>query len=266
MNAPMSSWRLIRAGVGREVVVTADFAATGRPEAGFADLAPHLRTDHPIWEISPPRLDTPATWSGAAMVRQWVSELDEAGMHVSAVLGFCASSSFALAIARVVGSGQPYAPQVILFDPVQVTGSTLLTYGFGHAVDLLGTVMRPDELAASHRLGRRIVREHHDLEVISAELARAYERASEIAFTRLGMPARNASELVAWVAGYLRYLVAAAEVHCVNHGSPTTVVRSADLPGTMILPAREIQSQVTHNEVLRDSSTGETITALLGSA
>ena len=112
MNAPMSSWRLIRAGVGREVVVTADFAATGRPEAGFADLAPHLRTDHPIWEISPPWLDTPATWSGAAMVRQWVSELDEAGMHVSAVLGFCASSSFALAIARVVGSGQPYAPQV----------------------------------------------------------------------------------------------------------------------------------------------------------
>jgi hypothetical protein len=99
-----------------ELIVTADFAATGRTAATFHDLTAMLRVDQNIWEIAPVRYGEEAGMTGADQVARWATDIRGSGRRVSSVLGFCGGSVYAAELARVI-SGWQQEPNVVLLDP-----------------------------------------------------------------------------------------------------------------------------------------------------
>ena len=176
----------------KEVIITVDFTVTGRPVAGFTELAKHLETPYGIWESLPPAVGDETGMTGDDYLDRWTGELRASGAEVKAVFGYCASSVFALAIAERIATWQA-KPRVVLFDPTAATGFTVLYYGFFRVVDALAAVLTEDEVRDAHAAGEAAQRTHDDLETLTKEFVRLYRDVGTTAFERVELDGLVAS-------------------------------------------------------------------------
>ncbi|WP_086847714.1 hypothetical protein [Amycolatopsis kentuckyensis] len=246
----------------KEVIITVDFTVTGRPEAGFAELAKHLETPYGIWESLPPAVGDETGMTGDDYLDRWTSELRASGAEVKAVFGYCASSVFALAIAERIATWQA-KPRVVLFDPTAATGFTVLYYGFFRVVDALAAVLTEDEVREAHAAGEAAQRTHDDLETLTKEFVRLYRDVGTTAFERVELDADRADELVSWFRSYMTYLVAASQVTVPGDLGGVDVIRSAELPGALEIGAREIRFDIDHSGLLSQPEVAQAVRGLL---
>lgn len=246
----------------KEVIITVDFTVTGRPEAGFAELAKHLETPYGIWESLPPAVGDETGMTGDDYLDRWTSELRASGAEIKAVFGYCASSVFALAIAERIATWQA-KPRVVLFDPTAATGFTVLYYGFFRVVDALAAVLTEDEVRNAHAAGEAAQRTHDDLETLTKEFVRLYRDVGTTAFERVELDADRADELVAWFSSYMTYLVAASQVAVTGDLDGVDVIRSAELPGALEIGAREIRFDIDHSGLLSQPEVAQAVRGLL---
>ena len=75
--------------------------------------------------------------TGKDYVARWLDPVRASGRRVTAVLGYCASSSFAGTIAEGVAGWQDDAPQVLLFDPSPANAWTILQFGYFKVLEAL---------------------------------------------------------------------------------------------------------------------------------
>ncbi|MEV6829658.1 hypothetical protein [Amycolatopsis sp. NPDC051102] len=245
-----------------EVIITVDFTVTGRPEAGFAELAKHLETPYGIWESLPPAVGDETGMTGDDYLDRWTSELRASGAEVKAVFGYCASSVFALAIAERIATWQA-KPRVVLFDPTAATGFTVLHYGFFRVVDALAAVLTEDEVREARTAGEAAQRTHDDLETLTKEFVRLYREVGTTAFARVDLDADRAEELVSWFSSYMTYLVAASQVTITGDLDGVDVIRSAELPGALEIGAREIRFDIDHSGLLSQPEVAQAVRGLL---
>ena len=270
-------WARLREGDGR-VILAVDFPATGRPEAGFANLAEHLCSGHGLWETCPPESD-PAAWTAPHLVRWWADEVRACGVEVSAVLGFCASSAYALALARELQGPGPRLP-VILFDPTTVDREVLYEFGFARVIGMFRGVLATDEFDAAVRRALHARDTEPGLRELATALDRIYLDTAATAFTRVGLSPGQAGELSEIVTGHLHHLRVAGELASPdaagadparadatspNPADNATAIRSADYPGSMPT-ADSIPCPFEHNVILAEEWTGRTLSALLEGA
>ncbi|MBE1502208.1 hypothetical protein H4696_009308 [Amycolatopsis lexingtonensis] len=261
--AELHSWHPIDENADdKEVIITVDFTVTGRPEAGFAELATHLETPYGVWESLPPAVGDETGMNGDDYLDRWTTELRESGVEVKAVFGYCASSVFALAIADRVGTWQA-KPQVVLFDPTAATGFTVLYYGFFRVVDALAAVLTDDEVRDAHAAGETAQQTHDDLETLTKEFVRIYREVGGTAFERVGLEADRAEELVSWFSSYMTYLVAASQLTVPADLSGVDVIRSAELPGALEIGAREVRFDIDHSGLLSQPEVAQAVSGLL---
>jgi len=261
--AELHSWHPIDENADdKEVIITVDFTVTGRPEAGFAELATHLETPYGVWESLPPAVGDETGMNGDDYLDRWTTELRESGVEVKAVFGYCASSVFALAIADRVATWQA-KPQVVLFDPTAATGFTVLYYGFFRVVDALAAVLTDDEVRDAHAAGETAQQTHDDLETLTKEFVRIYREVGGTAFERVGLEADRAEELVSWFSSYMTYLVAASQLTVPADLSGVDVIRSAELPGALEIGAREVRFDIDHSGLLSQPEVAQAVSGLL---
>ncbi|MFF4607326.1 hypothetical protein ACFY12_31895 [Streptomyces sp. NPDC001339] len=264
--AELRTWRAIPNGKeGDEVILTVDFTVTGRPEAGFAELAGQIDTPHPLWEAVPPAVGDEKGMTGPEYVARWTDELRDGGVRVAAVFGYCASSVFALALADEIAAWQQ-RPKVVLFDPTAATGLTVLHYGFYRVVGALSAVLTPEEVEAAHQAGLRAQQEQDDLGLLCQEFIRIYQEVGTTAFDRVGLDAERAEELVGWFRSYLTYLVAAGQLTVSPAPASVEVIRSdelAQLADSLKIAAREVRFDIDHSGLLREPGVGRAVTELL---
>lgn len=261
--ADLLSWRITEGITGKDgAILAVDFANTGRPDSGFGSLVPQLGTDHTLWETVVPEPGSEAGMSGTDYLDRWTAELEPAGPPVAAVFGYCASSTFALALADRV-AGRQDRPRVVLFDPTEITGPTVLRYGFLRVIDTLVPVLGEEEVERSREAARKATEACPDVRDLTAELLRVYSEAGTAAFAKIGLKADRAEELVAWFRGYLHYVVAASVLDVGGDPAGVTVIRANDLPDGPFRAERELRFDVPHTELLGHPGVAHAVTDLL---
>jgi len=252
------SWHPIRA--GDRLILAADFPATGRPEAGFADLARYIRTDHGIWETRLHEGDA-ASWSMSTVIKCWMEDIRAAGLAVDLVMGYCASSAYALALAREIHRDRACVP-VILFDPTVVTRHVLHEFGFARVVEMFRGVLDADEFDAALKTAAIAAERAAGLGVLAAELEVIYRATAKAAFAQAGLIPEQVAELSYFVTAHLHHLRVAGEMRIGRVPDEVTAIRSVDYPGSMAV-GTTIRCPVSHSAILADEWTGNTVTSLI---
>lgn len=255
-------WNTLRVGTGDEVVLVVDFSAeASRLTAGFADLVPLLPDGYTV------RAPQRTTWTehpdGTPSVRlaAWLAGAEQVGPEVVAVLGYCAGCRLAAAYAdRIAG---PNRPAVVLVDPLPVLPQTLL-HEYEEAVERLAPGLAPDVVTRAVTAAREHAASYTDLAELAGRLSHGYAALAVEGCRELGIDDEFADQLVARLAGYLRYLTIAAAAPA-SDTPPTLVLRSNEpLPAVL---AREYpdaqQVAVSRAELLGHPTTAELVTRAL---
>lgn len=250
------------------LVLAVDYPFTGRPEAGFADLVGKLPRDYPVWETVPPAGGVEQGMTGADYVDRWYADVRASGGPVHAVLGFCAGSVYALALAdRVAKDNGGDRPALLLFDP-ETPNAVTMYWQFHKVVDGLGAVLSPGEVAEAQREGQLISQEIADLNELGARLLEVFRRAGTVAFDRARLDAVRRANFVDTVTAFMSYLVAATTIDVSGGWTGATAFSSRTATnGLNLVPAedraglvdQEIRFDIEHADLLRDPEVVRTV-------
>lgn len=282
-NDTLHSWKVVtpaeggeagEGGVSGEVVVAVDFPVTGRPEAGFTDLAGLLAPGRAFWQTVPPPV-VPGSGAGVeTYVGGWADELTGSGLVVRGILGFCVGSVYAAALADKVTAAQGSAPALILFDPEPATVTTLY-WQFEKMVGNLAGVLTDDEADAVRRKAEALSKaDPDDVTAFAAELHAMFHPVAVEAFGRLGLDAEHTAEVLDLFAAFISYLSVAGQLDPSAAWKGATAISSAG-PNSGLNPhrahpgqdsdlvAREYRLDVPHAELLRSADAARTVDELL---
>src|SRR5689334_16543591 len=105
-------WNVLTEARSGPLVLVVDFPASGRLEAGFADLTANSGIGTEIRETRP----VTGAQSAEQFLTAWLGDVPT-DRAVTAVLGYCAGAVFAAAIAERIERRQADPPKLIVFDP-----------------------------------------------------------------------------------------------------------------------------------------------------
>ncbi|MGI8311948.1 hypothetical protein [Saccharopolyspora hattusasensis] len=250
-------WREIGADPGGPIVLAVDYAATGRPEAAFGDLADGLGAGAAMWETVQPPLGAEADFDAADYVDRWVSAVPD--RPVRAVLGFCAGGAFAGELAARLTERTGRAPALLLFDPESPTTLTLY-YQYRKVVESLSGMLGAERAAAAVADGDRALAGVDGVEQLGTELVRIFTGAAEVACAAAGLDEEYAEELTGTYRSFVRYLIAAAQIDrdkrwagavVFSSATPTSGLNPLDPADRAALVDRELRFDVEHADLLR---------------
>ncbi|MDL4820042.1 hypothetical protein [Actinomadura opuntiae] len=215
-------------GPERPAVLAVDFDATGRAEATFRELVESFTAALPVRLCGQPPAGHREDLPPAAYLDWWA---DGAPERVGAVLGYCAGSLFACALADVLAERRGSRPAVVLFNPGRPDVRTIRRDFDG----IVGTMpaLEPRERAAFHARAADLAAGTPDAfdEVADAILG-LYGEASRLAFRRAGVDDDVGAELVAVFRSYVSYLRAARRIeYRPEWAAETTLVSRDHAPG-----------------------------------
>jgi hypothetical protein len=259
MEVPQG-WKPLTGGHGKDLVLTLDFEAVGRPEACFTDLVPMLDLPLEAWAAAQPHFASGQQRSARTYLRHWSGSLRETGREVRAVLGYCAGAVYAATLAEEIACWQPRLPAVVLLDPDPPTAETLIKQ-FEKAVTALGAV------APGATLGDGTVLpgpgDGTGLSALGDELTSLYRDVSEPAFARIGLKPGYRHELVASFCSLMSYLAAAADIRPGPGWAAATAIVSATHPREPAGVARQVSAAADHAGLLRDAAVARLVSELL---
>lgn len=260
-----NSWKILSRGGDAGLVLAVDFSNTGRPLAGFHDLAPRLDPPVTLWETLPPASGQVAPTD---YVDWWLTEIRQSGQPVRAVLGYCAGAVLAAQMAERIATWQD-EPLLILLDPE--LPNTLGIYRDFHLVgDALAAVLSPDELREFHEEGRRVQEKYgdEDIRAVGLALGEVFTAAISTSAERLGLDDEIRDELAGVFDSLVAYLVAATQFDPLPVWSRGIVICSHE-PGSgapvrpMMKVGRVVEIEVKHQDLLRHELTARATSDLL---
>lgn len=268
-----AAWRRVSPGGGADdsLILAVDFAASGRPEATFSDLAAGLGSSRSVWESVQPPPGSPGALHAEDYLLHWAGEIQASGRPVSAVLGFCAGSTFAAELAVRVGHWQGNAPQLLVFDPESPTALTLY-YQFRKVVETLSGILGEEAAAKIVSAGADAHERLDQVTPLAQELVRIFTEAGNEACMAAGLDEEFAEELVGTYRSFVTYLVAAAEIDFRSRWNSAVAFSSATVTSGLnpLAPAersalvrREVRFPVDHAGLLRDPDVAYAVSQLL---
>jgi hypothetical protein len=255
------------------LVLTVDFDASGRMEARFSDLVPNLKPGHRIWETVPPAEDGEAARSGPGYVEHWLRPVERERPRVAAVMGFCAGSVYAAALAERIAGWQE-EPTLVLIDPELSTPQTLM-WQFQKVVGFLASGLTEPEMEAAAARGQHLYDNAADVHALKAGLVALMREAGEPALIRAGLDETRRAELIGVFGSFLQYLAAAGDLDprprwrsavALCSGSPLSgmnAMRASGLGADQVGVAREIDFAVEHAVMLADHGVAAAVSELL---
>ncbi|RVX38752.1 hypothetical protein EDD27_1076 [Nonomuraea polychroma] len=263
------AWKtLTDRGNSDSVVLAVDFDITGRPEARFSDLVANLEPALRVWETVPPPLEVS---SGDGYVEHWAQRLEQERPQVRAVLGFCAGSVYAAALAERISSWQGDEPLLVLFDPELSTAQTLL-WQFHKITGFMASMLPPGEIDEARRIGQRAYEETPDVGALKDALIKLVGDFGHRALAKIGLDERRRDELFEVFSTFLTYLAAAGDIDprerwrsavAFNSSTPLSGLDAMRTAGVEVLVAREINCDVDHGTMLADKDLAARLSGLL---
>lgn len=251
------AWRVLGASGSAEIVLAADFPMSGRPEAGFADLATGLGPGFELWETVPA---SDGTNRPSAYVDRWLAEVRGTGFMVTAVLGFCVGGVYAAALADGVARWQD-RPKVVLFDPEKPT-TTALYWQFHRVVDRFAAVLSAQERARAQRAAQVASVEQPGFAAFAAVVAERFQELAGVVFPRAGLEPARANELQSAFLSFVDYLVVADGLDPDEGWASAITISSADADDT-VTAGENLRFAAPHIGLLRDSAVADAVAGLL---
>jgi hypothetical protein len=262
--AEPGSWRTLNDGSPNEVILAVDFTVTGRPGASFSDLVPKLGQNMTVWESVPPPVSVSAGMSSSDYLDWWLDGCRPSGRRVRAVLGYCVGSSFAAVMAGRIGQWQAQEPHLIVFDPESPVIPSLYR-DFLTAIQNLASILSGAELIVAREAASGALLEcGDDFTAAGAALTRVYQRASGIAFDRIGLDPELREELIAAFGSYVSYLVAARQIDPVPGLGRAMAITSSMSSSGAGAAAEEIRFDTDHESILGDERVAQAVRDVLG--
>ncbi|MFB6894233.1 hypothetical protein ACFCX4_33545 [Kitasatospora sp. NPDC056327] len=268
------AWKtLVTGDAERGVVLAVDFDTTGRPEARFSDLMAKATSDFAVWETVPPAADSESARSAAGYVEHWAAPFANTGNapRIRAVMGFCAGSVYAAALADRIAEMQGEAPLLLLFDPELSTAQTLM-WQFHKVIGFMSATLSQEDIAEAREIGQRAHDSTPEVGELKDELIRLMRRFGEPALVRVGLDEARREELFSVFDSFLSYLAVAADIDprerwrsavALNSTSPLSGLNAMRASGVEIEVAEEVVIDVEHGTMLADGELAAVVTRLL---
>ncbi|MGN5635946.1 hypothetical protein [Streptomyces sp. AC154] len=256
------TWNVLTDDDPASVVLAVDFDATGRAEARFTDFVGHIGAGLTVWETIPQAVATRPDLPADAYVKQWMDEIKASGRQVRAVLGFCAGSVYAAAIAEEIEAWRGSFPLTILFDPERASAASMY-WQFHKAVGQMTQTVGPAETGRAQDAGQRAQEDCRDLTDLARRLLVLYHTVATKAFDKLGLDSVRRAELTETAGAFLSYLATAEQIEPMPAWRRSTVITSATPtsglnalralnPGQFDeVAAEEVRFDVAHVDLLR---------------
>jgi hypothetical protein len=244
-----------------------DFPAAGRTEAGFADLLEKVgpRWDgYGFWLTVPPPARLDRAVSGQDYVRQWTAEIRGSGRQVVAVMGYCAGSVYAAAIAEDIARWQQPAPKVILFDPEADTGvlADEMYKEMYRLIGVFGGFLSAEETEYARKRTAELAESGlDDLFAVSAALVDLYRETGSAAFDKLRLSDGRRDEIIGYFESWLAWLYMTTQIDPSDTWQRSPAIMSTEYVAmtrqqpvvkaeTRISIGREIALEVSHTDLL----------------
>jgi len=267
-----SSWDVICDTESSQVVLSVDFPASRREEAGFAELAARIGPGYRFLQTRPPAARSYQRLCGDAYVGPWIDGIQQDGRQVLAVLGYCIGSVYAAAIAAGISRWQPM-PKVILFDP-QFATNKYLGLEFRREISAISSLLSDDEIERTKKTATEIS-ESASCHVTdaAAKMAEMYWQVSSVAYERVGLGGAYDDKLIASFDSYMSWLSVAGRIDPSPVWKRSTAIVSSNyfkLPSgesqtddASCLIGRSIPFDVAHADLLRSDSVAQAVLDLL---
>ncbi|MGW1193061.1 hypothetical protein [Streptomyces sp. NPDC002559] len=252
----LTGWKVLRAGRGSGLVLTVDFATTGRSDSSFSDLAPRLDPRLTVWETRQP--DTADGMSAQDYIELWTREIKDSGLTVLAVLGYCAGSVFAGELAARIGDWQEQPPRFVMFDP-EVPTPDGLDRDFTAMMDQFAAVLSPEEATAAREASRQARTDAPDFAAFGDELVRIFREQAGAAFVREELDTELLEEFAAVFRSFVSYLDAARQIDPTAAWGTAVAVNSDNPTEGALLAPESVGIPVAHVDILRSPLTAEAI-------
>jgi hypothetical protein len=255
------SWIQISDGGHKSVILAVDFYGTGRREATFRDLVQVFPLPLSVWQTTQPP-DSHQVTVPARRYLSWWSDRPRAGEAlVDGVLGYCAGSIFASAIADELQVQQGKRPAVILFNPGRPTLATL-ERDFLSAVEAMHPLTTQERVELCAEQMRAFgAGEHFD--ATSRHMIDIYIRATKLTSKRVGLDEYIRDELIGLFRSYISYLRAARELEYRPAWASAITLTSADSCTRSEFPRTRIICDADRGGLLRNNDAALTAFNLL---
>ncbi|MFD7033804.1 hypothetical protein ACFWAR_37815 [Streptomyces sp. NPDC059917] len=272
-DAP-TTWNVLTDDDPGSVVLAADFDSTSRAEARFTDLTKHLASGLTLWETIPQAVATRPDLPAEAYVKQWTDEVKASGRRVRAVLGFCAGSVYAAALAEEIEKWQGSFPLTILFDPERASAASMY-WQFHKVVGQMAPTIGAAATGAAQDAGQRAQEDCQDLADLARRLLVLYHTTATKAFDQLGIDGTRRAELTETAGAFLSYLATAEQIEpaaawrrsvVFTSSTPTSGLNAlrALNPGAFDdVAAEELRFDTAHVDLLRTPAIADAVSALI---
>ncbi|MBT2212357.1 hypothetical protein [Actinomadura sp. NEAU-AAG7] len=244
-------------GPARPVVLAVDYDATGRRDATFRDLVELLPSPLTVrLSGQPPRGER----TDAQLLDRWAGDLPAT---VGAILGYCAGSIFACALADRIERERGTRPATVLFNPGRPDASTLRRDfdGVVGSMSLLDPRERADFL---EKAAKQVAATPDDFDEVAGALYELYGQASRITFERADIDADVGEELVAVFGSYISYLRAARRVEPGPGWARGAAVVSRDHVQPAAFTPNPVRTGLERERLLGDPAVAQAVVRLIG--
>ena len=248
----------------RPIVLAVDFDVTGRKEATFYDLVQSFPRPLTVWLSAQPPDSYCKNLAPGEYLTWWASDSLGARVRVDAILGYCAGSLFASALADEMERRQGFRPKVVLFNPGK-PGATTLKRDFNGTIQsmfLLTDQERSDFLErAERRLDGSLASFDEECDVVLD----LYAQAIRITFSRAGIDSDVGDDLLGVFRSYTSHLRAAREVEYRPEWAKAAAVLSREHAQDPAFTQTPLRSGTGRERLLGDPEVARTAFRLIGS-
>ncbi|MEV6139117.1 hypothetical protein AB0L63_24250 [Nocardia sp. NPDC051990] len=251
-------WRRIGYSAGDFVVLAIDFELTSRVEAGFRDLIALFPEPLTVWQAVQPPAGSPT----GDYISWWSNRLDTANADIVAVMGYCAGSIFASAMADEIERLRGRRPRTVVFNPGRPSRDSV-DRDFRAVIGSLSPLSIAERAEVIDQAEAILTDWDRDVGAALDRLLALYCAQAGIAFDRAGVAADVGQQLVDVFRSYTAYLRAAHLITPRSSWSAATAVCSVEGDGEPGFAERTIPIMERRQDLLRSATAAQTVFELL---
>lgn len=256
--ASSNAWKVLSTGESDEVVLACDFPTAVRPEAQFSDFVKLAEPTLTVWESAMPKPGTETGWDADAYTEWWLAPLRESGVRVSGVVGFCAGSVFASAIARGVAQIQGQEVPLVVLDPERPSSEPLYVH-YHRGIEIFGTALDRAAVDEMITAGQELLARNDDLQVFGPALSELYVRVADGALEQIGLKPARRAELTGIFTSFVSWIVAAEHVDPTPEWARATCISSEGHMSEPMEALHRITVAAGHDRMLSDTDVARTV-------
>jgi hypothetical protein len=251
-------------GPAQPIVLAVDFDATGRKDATFRDLVQLLPRPLTVWLSAQPPDSHRKALPPSEYLAWWADDSLRPPVSVGAVLGYCAGSLFASALADEIEQRQGFRPRVVLFNPGKPDATTLWR-DFDGVIQSMSLLTGEERSAFLERGRKEIDADQASFDEVSDAIFELYGEASRITFQRGGIDADVGEELIEVFRSYISYLRATRDVEYREEWAEAAALVSRGHTQESAFTRTEIRSEVGREHLLGDRDVAQAVFRLIDS-